>query len=403
MIEALAAAGVWFWVVAGAMVLACLAALWLGLRRADAARNAAEYDRQVYAVQLKEITKDAARGVIPAEEAERLRAEVGRRLLAADKAAAAPGAATRGPVLAGVAVGVLACAGAVWTYLEIGAPGYRDLPRAERLAASDRIRAERPSQEASEAAQPPAPAPEVDAQFLELMDQLRTKMAERPDDLQGQLLLAENEANLGNFAAAHRAQAQVIRLKGDQATGADYVLMGRWMIAAAGGAISPEAEHALAEALRRDKADPEALFLMGLSALRSGRPDLGFDFWKRYTEVAPEDHPWRAQVLADMATIANAAGMDWADPLPQTVAEAAAGDAPPDAEAIRGMVEGLAARLAAEGGSAQEWAQLVRALGVLGETDRAKAIWAEAQGVFADRPVDLELVRQAATGAGVAE
>ena len=43
------------------------------------------------------------------------------------------------------------------------------------------------------------------------------------------------------------------------------------------------------------------------------------------------------------------------------------------------------------------------ALGVLGETDRAAAIWAEAQTVFADRPDALATVRAAAEQAGVAQ
>jgi cytochrome c-type biogenesis protein CcmH len=72
-------------------------------------------------------------------------------------------------------------------------------------------------------------------------------------------------------------------------------------------------------------------------------------------------------------------------------------------EMIRGMVENLNDRLANEGGTAAEWAQLIAALGNLGETDRAAAIWGEAQQVFAARPDDLGTVRAAAERAGVAE
>jgi cytochrome c-type biogenesis protein CcmH len=69
---------------------------------------------------------------------------------------------------------------------------------------------------------------------------------------------------------------------------------------------------------------------------------------------------------------------------------------------IRGMVAGLSDRLATEGGSPDEWARLIRAYGVLGETDRAAAIWAEAQQVF---PVEEAIapIREAARAAGVAE
>lgn len=69
---------------------------------------------------------------------------------------------------------------------------------------------------------------------------------------------------------------------------------------------------------------------------------------------------------------------------------------------IRGMVDGLAERLATEGGSSDDWARLIGALGVLGDSERAAAIWAEAQQVFAASDSDLATVRAAAESAGVA-
>ena len=72
-------------------------------------------------------------------------------------------------------------------------------------------------------------------------------------------------------------------------------------------------------------------------------------------------------------------------------------------EMIRGMVDRLAERLGTEGGSPAEWARLIGALGVLGDTQRAAAIWAEAQTVFADVQGVLDQLRAAAIQAGVAE
>ncbi len=62
-----------------------------------------------------------------------------------------------------------------------------------------------------------------------------------------------------------------------------------------------------------------------------------------------------------------------------------------------------AARLADEGGPAEDWARLINALGVLGETDRAVAIYAEAQTAFAADAADLALIDDAAERAGIAE
>ena len=50
---------------------------------------------------------------------------------------------------------------------------------------------------------------------------------------------------------------------------------------------------------------------------------------------------------------------------------------------IRGMVSGLAQRLAEKGGSGEEWARLVRAYTVLQEPDKAKTALADARKALA--------------------
>jgi cytochrome c-type biogenesis protein CcmH len=65
------------------------------------------------------------------------------------------------------------------------------------------------------------------------------------------------------------------------------------------------------------------------------------------------------------------------------------------------MVDGLSERLATQGGTAAEWAQLIGALGVLGETERAQAIFDEALSTFAGDEAALERIRAAAAQAGL--
>jgi cytochrome c-type biogenesis protein CcmH len=85
------------------------------------------------------------------------------------------------------------------------------------------------------------------------------------------------------------------------------------------------------------------------------------------------------------------------------IANAAALSPDEQAAFIESMVARLGDRLAAEGGSAAEWAQLIRALGTLGRTDEARARWTAAQAAFAGKPDDLATIRAAAAAAGVAE
>jgi cytochrome c-type biogenesis protein CcmH len=400
-----------FWTVAAVMAVAVAALLMLALRRGDAEGALPEArDSDVYRDQLSEIDRDRARGTIPVEEAERLRAEVARRLIAAEGMGSTGHA--RGPIWpAAVMAAVIVGAGGFWGYLTLGAPGYPDLPLSARLAMAEDIRAARPAQAEAEAAAPARPPAEAPPEFVALMNELRTKVAERPDDLQGHRLLADNEARLGNFVAARVAQERVIALQAGEAPAADHILLARFMIAAAGGAVSPEAEAALTEGVRRDEADPDGLFFLGIARLQSGRPDLAFRVWRQYLQVAPADSPWQAEVRGRIGDLAMLAGVPFevpplpalAGPTAEDMAAAAAMSPEDRAEMVRGMVDRLGTRLATEGGTAEEWAQMIRALGMMGDADRAAAVWTEAQGVFEGRATDLETVRTAAREAGLTE
>ncbi|NIY99592.1 c-type cytochrome biogenesis protein CcmI, partial [Salipiger sp. HF18] len=74
-----------FWIIAGATALLVAALLVAALLRGRRETGPAEaWDLQVYRDQLREIERDAARGAIAPDEAERLKTEVSRRILAAD-------------------------------------------------------------------------------------------------------------------------------------------------------------------------------------------------------------------------------------------------------------------------------------------------------------------------------
>jgi cytochrome c-type biogenesis protein CcmH len=342
-----------------------------------------------------------ARGVLTEVEAARLRVEVSRRILAADKAV--PMAATMGHrgVLAGVIVLVLG--GAVLGYLRLGAVGYADLPLAGRIAVAEQIRANRPAQTVAEA-QVVLPAPTVpDADYAALMDRLRRAVQDRPTDVQGLALLARNEAGLGNLAAARVAQTALIATKGTQVTADDHADLAELLVAAAGGYVSPEAEAILQSALTLDANNAKARYYAGLMLAQVGRFDLSFRMW---LPILGTDAPWTPALRAQMPDVAMRAGVEFT--LPEQVGPtpdqiAAAGDmAPADQQAmIQGMVTQLSDRLASEGGPATDWARLITALHVLGQTDQAKAILTEARTTFAANAPDLAVIDAAAAEAGL--
>ena len=83
--------------------------------------------------------------------------------------------------------------------------------------------------------------------------------------------------------------------------------------------------------------------------------------------------------------------------------DAAAQMAPADRQAmIEGMVGQLSDRLATQGGPPEDWAKLIRSLGVLGEHDEAAAILAEARTKHAGDPTALAEIEAAGRDAGLA-
>ena len=399
-----------FWIVAVALVALVLLVMAVAVARSDTGSGEAS-DMAVYRDQLTEIDRDLGRGTVDRGEAARLRIEVQRRLLDADRSRAARTPANRAPPVAGRVLGtagLLAGAAVIWAYVTLGVPLYPDLSRADRLAASAALREGRPSQvEAETAAGPAAEVPGMDPEYLKQIEQLRRAVAGRPDDLTGQSLLAQNEAAIGHFAAAAQAQERVVVLKGDLVTAADQAMLANLLILAAGGLVSAEAEAALTEALRRDPANGAARYYSGLLFAQIDRPDLAYRLWRPLFEQSGPDDPWTEALRAQLDLAAEAAGVEYRVPRVKgpdaaAVADAAAMSAGDRSAMIASMVKGLAARLQDQGGSAAEWAQLIRAYGVLGQADQAKAAWLTARAALA-APGDLALVRDAAAEAGVAE
>jgi cytochrome c-type biogenesis protein CcmH len=416
-----------FWIISAAMAVGVAMLLALAMIRArdGGATGSGDSDIQVYRDQLSEVDRDLARGVLSPDEAESVRVEISRRLLEADRkaaegtgVAAAPKATT---TLAAFAVGAAVVAGANFLYGRLGAPGYPDLPLATRLEMAEEARANRPSQEMAEAeaAARIPPANLADPQHVALVEQLRAALETRPDDLTGYTLLARNEAALGNFAAARKAQARVIELLGDRATAADYADLADVMVLAAGGFVSPEAEEVLLQTLNRDPQNGTALYYTGLLYMQTARPDRAFALWRPLLERSTPADPWYFPIRGQIEDLGLRAGVVYTAPeIPAPAAPEAPGQPGPTADdiaaaqdmspedrqaMIENMVAGLSDRLATQGGTAEEWARLITALGVLGRTDEARAIADEAMTAFSGEPDALPMIEAARQSAGIAE
>lgn len=396
------------WAVAGLMVAVSLALIARTLLRAPAAGDTPHPDLAVYRAQLTEVERDAGRGLIAAADAQGLRSEIARRILDLDRRTKTPvGAAAEGGIALPLAVTAGVLIAAVALYGRLGAPDYPAVPHAARIAAAEKLRADRPSQAEAEARTPAAPLTPEPA-FADLMEKLRASTVAFPEKIEGFRLLAQYEAQLRNYAAAARAKSRVIELSGAAATAQDHAEQADLLVRAAGGIVTAEAEAELAAALRLDPALGTARFYAGLLEAQTGRPDRAFAFWRPLYEESPPEAPWMTFLGDQIGLVAAAAGVNYTAPAPKgpgaaDVAAAAQMNPKDRAAMIEGMVAGLEARLMGEGGSPEDWVQLLNALAVLGAKDRAAAAWARAERVFAQDPAALGAVRTAARSAGAAE
>lgn len=406
----------WIPVAAGSVIVLLWMLLPLLRSRGAVGERRASYDMQVFKDQLKEIDGDLTRGVLSEAEAERSRTEISRRLLGAanaEKLEAGTGSAPRAANLVLAAVIALGVGfGGLALYYKIGAPGQRDFPLAANIAAQESQVADRPTQAQIEdivkarEESGDLPLPDFSGQSeqaLDLIEQLKTAMETRPDELQGHRLLAATLAEIGKFRESRAAQDQVMRILGVQAEATDYIDHAEIMIYAANGYVSPEAFSALDAAYRLSPEDPRMMFYIGQALAQEGQYEQTYGIWASLLERGPEDAPWIPAIRSQIDAIAEAAGITAQPRGPSAADVEAASDMSDDERQamIAGMIAGLDERLSTEGGPIEDWTRLIGVYGVTGEIDKARDIWQKSVLAFADSPDDLALLAQAAQDAGL--
>jgi cytochrome c-type biogenesis protein CcmH len=396
-----------FWIVVVVLTLAVAGILAVPLLRASEVEDS-HPDVAIYRAQLAEIDRDLERGLLEPEEADRSRTEIARRLLAASRVDAGPVAAQKRHGLLAILVLAVIAAVTFAIYTQLGSPGYGDVPLQARLAASEEIRSNRPAQAFLEQVAPPPPPVDVPEDYRAAIDRLREIAPTRPDDLEAWSRLAFHEVELRNYSGAAAAQESVIAIMGEDAGPADLTRLLDLRVVAAGGLVSPEAERVIRDILAMEENNVAARYYLGLLYDQTDRPDLAYRLWR---DIAENGDPQTFHVASARQMIEDAAfraGVEYT--LPEVRGPSADDIAnaqdmtPEDRQAmIGGMVAGLADRLANDGGTASDWARLITAYGVLGDTDNARAIWVEAADVFGANAEAMSILTPAARDAGVLE
>ena len=345
------------WILIALLTAAAILAVLVPLGRAPAAGDRAEHAARVYRDQLSELERDKAEGRISASEAEAARAEIARRLIAADgevrASASMPGAggakmrrATAVAALVGIPLLSLAL------YLGLGAPSLPGAPLAARLSE-------------------PAGADDFEMMIRKVEEHLALK----PEDGRGWEVIAPVYLRLGRLGEAEQAYRNAIRLLGS--TAPRQIGLGEAIFASQGGIVTADARGAFEEANRLDPAAPIARFFLGLAAEQEGKKQEAADAWKALLADAPADAAWRPAVEKALARVAPGEAMPSpAEPSPVGPREEQIA-APQDMSEgdrvamIESMVSGLAARLKDEPGDVEGWLKLIRSYVVLGRADAA--------------------------------
>jgi len=341
-------------------VLALLATATVGvlliplLRARVAAHGRLEGELAIYRDQLAELERERQAGTVAESDASAARLEIERRILAAaDKdRPTAPVALPRLHRLLPPALALVIPLLALGLYLEVGRPG---LPAAPFVAGA---KPTVPGQ------QPMDPA--------RLVASARARVAAQPGDPDAQSALGE-----------------ALTLEAD-------------------GTVTPPALEAFNRALALDRQgghpdDPRALYYLGLHEAQSGDSKAALKRWQELLAKSPPDAPYLPMLRADIERVARAAGIALPPPSQAPPSQALGGPSRDQVEAmrnlspeqrqqaIRGMVEGLAARLKDNPQDRAGWLRLANARKVLGEYVSAADAYAHADALA---PLDAHLLAE---------
>lgn len=326
-------------------VLAALLTLWpLILRKSIAENSSSEMD--FYKGQLADIERDIERGLLPLAEAEASRTEIGRRLLGLHKEQGffkpfQDNARHRwlALVLGLVLLPVLS----VGLYGIYGNPSLKDMPLASREDIGNETQA-----------------------IAKAIARIEADLAASPDNLKAWSTLAPVYMRLGRFQDAVTAYGKILTLNGEDAT--LRALLGEAKVAVANGIITDDAKQDFMTAIASDPSVTMAQYYLGLAVEQSGDASKAIALYEALLDTVADRPQWAKAIKARLARLKG-------EPPPEASLQA-------DQEMIAGMVKNLAARLKSQGGSAEEWARLIRSYAVLGKRDDAEQALASARQAF---------------------
>lgn len=327
------------WTLAGLMTLLCCAALYRAARAGGMPAGAAGPVRDFHRSQLTGIEADLAAGRLSEPEATAAKAELAREYLRAKAEEKAPPLAGSGGRWALLAVLPVVALGSLGLYALAGRADLPAVPLADRESGAA-----------------------VDPRSLEdAVAVVEERLAATPNDIRGWQALGPVYMQIGRYGEAAGAFRRILEIEPPTADRESD--LAEALIMAGDGEADEESLTLLRSAAGRDPTHVRSRFYLAGELTRAGDFEEARDLWTELLELATGEEAWVATARAGLSSAeAGIAAREVAAPQPDGTAAAM----------IRGMVEGLAARIEAEGGSLQDWMHLVRSRMVIDGPERAR-------------------------------
>ena len=234
---------------------------------------------------------------------------------------------------------------------------------------------------------------------------LEARLAKNPADTEGWQLLGWSYFEAGRYSEAANAYRKATQLAPDRAV--FWSSLGESLVMASEkDPMPPEAAAAFATAIAKDAKDPRARYFMAVRKDLSGDHSGAISDWLSLLADTPPGAPWQEDLKRTIDQVGKINKIDVASrisaaqkqasamsaektrasvataaiPGPDKAQMAAAAKLPPGQQEtmVRGMVEGLDAKLKSEPSNVNGWIMLMRSRMTLGEAPKATAAYKQA-------------------------
>lgn len=282
----------------------------------------------------------------------------------------------------------------------------------------------------SAAVAPPAPAESQAPSVDDVIAKLEAKLKDNPEDAEGWRMLGWSYFQTERYAEAATALKKATTLDPEHAE--TFSFLGESLVLASNeeGKIPADAQAAFAKALALDPKDARARYFKAVSMDLGGNHKGAINAWFDLLKDTPSDAPYADDIrevirnvgtkykidvekrLAEAQFAAPAAGM-----VTDGAQKAAAGIPGPSSDEIkaasglpkgqqeamiRGMVDGLQAKLEKNPGNADGWIMLMRSRMQLGEPGKAAKALQDGLAQFRNDVATSRKLREAAATLGIA-